>query len=256
MYFTAERWSRIWAWGDARGLFADAEYELWICGQGACAATLTLGEARPQYSMYGLCRTAGHLALQSGADLLINPRSPAGTFTRYSFQARPWVSAPLLPSCAATVWRNQEYDPYLLSLRAMGRRRSCGRGLQGALAPARGTPGPWRTRPRVYSGQQDTAKNAGWLMLLSTAWPMIWNASSRRSAGRTRLFQPRDDRVILAVARALKIRPLRHGAPRHLRRRDGEVALTADSRRAGATGSRFSCRFSCGGRTSSTPLCM
>ena len=65
------------------------QYNLWLCGKGDMEKEAELADR--EYSnirYFGFVSQEKALSLQSQADVLINPRTNAGTFTRYSFPSK------------------------------------------------------------------------------------------------------------------------------------------------------------------------
>lgn len=99
------------------------EYELWICGQGSMRRDVESAARRaPNIRYYGFVPHNQALALQSRADLLINPRSPRGTFTRYSFPSKTleYLRSAKPVVCYRLEGIPQEYDPYLYFIEGDG----------------------------------------------------------------------------------------------------------------------------------------
>lgn len=99
------------------------DYELWLCGKGDLEAKVreACGKCK-NIHYFGFVSHEDALALQEQADILINPRSQKGRFTRYSFPSktleymrsgRPVLCYPLegIPA---------DYTPYLVYIRQEG----------------------------------------------------------------------------------------------------------------------------------------
>lgn len=65
------------------------EYDLWLCGRGDMDEGIKkIANAHPNIHYYGFVSQKEALQLQANATLLINPRTPEGAFTRYSFPSK------------------------------------------------------------------------------------------------------------------------------------------------------------------------
>lgn len=63
--------------------------ELWICGSGECAdAIKSRAEKNNRIKFFGLVDSQKALELQTQATILVNPRSSAGNYTKYSFPSK------------------------------------------------------------------------------------------------------------------------------------------------------------------------
>ena len=70
-----------------RGAFRNAE--LWICGSGEASAIIReKAERNPNIVFWGLVDSKKALELQDEATILVNPRTSAGVFTKYSFPSK------------------------------------------------------------------------------------------------------------------------------------------------------------------------
>lgn len=70
-----------------RGTFRNAE--LWICGSGEASAIIReRAERNPNIVFWGLVDSKKALELQDEATILVNPRTSAGVFTKYSFPSK------------------------------------------------------------------------------------------------------------------------------------------------------------------------
>ncbi|MEA5014480.1 MAG: glycosyltransferase [Candidatus Limiplasma sp.] len=97
--------------------------QLWLCGRGDMEEKARqAAQAFSNIRYFGFVSQGEALALQARADILVNPRSGKGVFTRYSFPSKtleymrsgkPVLSYPLegIP---------REYDPYLVYIRGEG----------------------------------------------------------------------------------------------------------------------------------------
>lgn len=99
------------------------ECELWICGQGHMRAEVEAYASRCKNIRYlGFVTQDEALRLQREATLLINPRSPLGAFTRYSFPSKTLEymrsGKPVL--CYKLEGIPDEYDPYLCYIKEDG----------------------------------------------------------------------------------------------------------------------------------------
>ena len=92
------------------------DYQLWLCGRGDMEpdikrASQTLGNVR----YYGFVPQAQAIYLQSQADVLINPRTGEGEYTKYSFPSKTMeymrAGKPVL--CCKLDGIPAEYDAYL-----------------------------------------------------------------------------------------------------------------------------------------------
>lgn len=99
------------------------QYELWICGQGAMRDDVArAAERHDNIRYFGFVAQQEALALQARASLLINPRSPAGAFTRYSFPSKTleYMRSGKPVVCCKLEGIPDEYDPYLHYIRGEG----------------------------------------------------------------------------------------------------------------------------------------
>lgn len=92
------------------------EYQLWICGQGSMTPIVEQASKKcANIHFYGFVAQKEALALQAKASALINPRSPDGLFTRYSFPSKTLEylrsGKPVL--CYKLDGIPDEYDHYL-----------------------------------------------------------------------------------------------------------------------------------------------
>lgn len=100
---------------EAFALVRDPDCRLWICGAGDAEAEVRATAARdPRVSYLGQVTRAEVLSLQKRATVLVNPRSDAGEFTKYSFPSK--LLEYLLSGTPAIVRRlpgvPAEYDDY------------------------------------------------------------------------------------------------------------------------------------------------
>ncbi|MEG2208125.1 MAG: glycosyltransferase family 4 protein [Clostridia bacterium] len=104
--------------------FADLpEYELWLCGKGDMETEIRRMAAQyPNIRFYGFVSQEEALRLQGRAAVLINPRSPEGVFTRYSFPSKTLEylrsGKPVL--CRRLAGIPQAYDDYLYYIEKPG----------------------------------------------------------------------------------------------------------------------------------------
>lgn len=99
------------------------ECELWICGQGHMQAEVEAYAARCRNIRYlGFVAQEEALRLQQNATLLINPRSPSGSFTRYSFPSKTleYMRSGKLVLCYKLEGIPDDYDPYLCYIKENG----------------------------------------------------------------------------------------------------------------------------------------
>lgn len=104
------------------------EYELWLCGRGDMEREAQLASRRYAHIHYfGFVPQAESLRLQARASLLINPRSPMGVYTRYSFPSKTLEymrsGKPVL--CYRLEGIPQEYDPFLYYIKREGAEGIC-----------------------------------------------------------------------------------------------------------------------------------
>lgn len=99
------------------------EYDLWICGQGSMSAeVMRAAESHANIRYFGFVSHDKALELQAGAALLINPRSPRGVFTRYSFPSKTleYMRSGKPVVCYRLEGIPREYDPYLRYIEGAG----------------------------------------------------------------------------------------------------------------------------------------
>ena len=99
------------------------EYDLWICGQGSMdAAVAQAAENHANIRFFGFVSHERALELQAHASLLINPRSPRGVFTRYSFPSKTleYMRSGKPVACYRLEGIPKEYDPYLRYIEGEG----------------------------------------------------------------------------------------------------------------------------------------
>ncbi len=99
------------------------ECELWICGQGSMQAEVEKqAKAHPNIQYFGFVSQKEALALQAKATALINPRTPEGLFTKYSFPSKTLEylrsGKPVL--CYRLEGIPDDYDSYLLYFDEVG----------------------------------------------------------------------------------------------------------------------------------------
>lgn len=100
---------------------SNIEIELWICGGGSdedYVKSCTEKDSRIKY--FGFLHQSKVFELQRKASLLINPRSPEGEYTRYSF---PSKTMEYMASGTPTIMYNlecipDEYKPFLILMEA------------------------------------------------------------------------------------------------------------------------------------------
>lgn len=99
------------------------EYDLWVCGQGSLAeAVAQAAKKHGNIRYFGFVPHEQALALQAKAAALINPRSPKGVFTRYSFPSKTleYMRSGKPVVCYRLEGIPQEYDPYLRYIEGEG----------------------------------------------------------------------------------------------------------------------------------------
>ncbi len=65
------------------------QVDLWLCGKGDMEAQIQeAAREHPNIQYFGFVDQRQALAMQAAADVLINPRSPRGEFTKYSFPSK------------------------------------------------------------------------------------------------------------------------------------------------------------------------
>ena len=99
------------------------EYDLWICGQGSMSAEVTrAAKSHANIRYFGFVSHERALELQAKAALLINPRSPKGVFTRYSFPSKTleYMRSGKPVVCHRLEGIPEEYDPYLQYIEGEG----------------------------------------------------------------------------------------------------------------------------------------
>lgn len=99
------------------------EYELWICGQGHMQEEVKkVSRSHPNIRYFGFVPQKEALALQARATALINPRTPEGVFTRFSFPSKTLEylrsGKPVL--CYRLEGIPSDYDPYLFYIDELG----------------------------------------------------------------------------------------------------------------------------------------
>ena len=97
-----------------------ADVELWLCGHGDMEADiLTASREQGNVRYFGFVPRAEARLLQQHAAALINPRSPEGAFTQYSFPSKTLeymlAGRPVL--CCKLPGIPNDYDPYLRYVR-------------------------------------------------------------------------------------------------------------------------------------------
>lgn len=99
------------------------EYDLWICGQGSMSAEVAqAAKSHANIRYFGFVSHERALELQAKAALLINPRSPKGVFTRYSFPSKTleYMRSGKPVVCHRLEGIPEEYDPYLQYIEGEG----------------------------------------------------------------------------------------------------------------------------------------
>ena len=99
------------------------DYDLWICGQGSMDAEVArTAESHANIHYFGFVSHDRALELQARAALLINPRSPRGVFTRYSFPSKTleYMRSGKPVACYRLEGIPKEYDPYLRYIEGEG----------------------------------------------------------------------------------------------------------------------------------------
>ena len=99
------------------------DYDLWICGQGSMDAEVArTAESHANIHYFGFVSHDRALELQARAALLINPRSPKGVFTRYSFPSKTleYMRSGKPVACYRLEGIPKEYDPYLRYIEGEG----------------------------------------------------------------------------------------------------------------------------------------
>ncbi len=99
------------------------ECDLWICGQGSMQSEVEKSaEAYANIRYFGFVSQKEALALQAKATALINPRTPEGLFTKYSFPSKTLEylrsGKPVL--CYKLEGIPDDYDPYLVYIAENG----------------------------------------------------------------------------------------------------------------------------------------
>ncbi|MBP3646325.1 MAG: glycosyltransferase [Clostridia bacterium] len=92
------------------------QYELWICGHGSLQQEVQdIAAKHSNIKFYGFVPQKEALALQAKASVLINPRSPEGVFTRYSFPSKTleYLRSGKPVICYKLEGIPDDYDPYL-----------------------------------------------------------------------------------------------------------------------------------------------
>lgn len=99
------------------------EIELWLCGKGELAEEARrMAAENENIRFWGFVPREKALELQAKATLLINPRSPAGTFTRYSFPSKTieYMRSGKPVLCYRLEGIPREYDEYLYYIQGKG----------------------------------------------------------------------------------------------------------------------------------------
>ena len=110
--------------GDMLKAFAEMpDCELWICGQGSMQEQVFDASNRyPNIKYFGFVPQKEALALQAKATALINPRTPEGIFTRYSFPSKTleYLRSGKPVICYQLEGIPSDYDPYLMYIGEQG----------------------------------------------------------------------------------------------------------------------------------------
>ena len=99
------------------------EMQLWLCGRGDMEDEVRRSaEKHPNIRYFGFVSQEEALSLQSRAAALINPRSPAGLYTRYSFPSKTleYLRSGRPTLCYALEGIPEEYGQYLVYIQAPG----------------------------------------------------------------------------------------------------------------------------------------
>ena len=99
------------------------EMQLWLCGRGDMEDEVRRSaEKHPNIRYFGFVSQEEALSLQSRATALINPRSPAGLYTRYSFPSKTleYLRSGRPTLCYALEGIPEEYGQYLVYIQAPG----------------------------------------------------------------------------------------------------------------------------------------
>ncbi|MEG1676059.1 MAG: glycosyltransferase [Clostridia bacterium] len=107
------------------------ECELWLCGKGDMEAAIKAASAQyPNIRYFGFVAHEEALQMQAKATLLVNPRTAAGVFTRYSFPSKTLEymrsGKPVL--CYKLDGIPKDYDPYLFYIEGTG-----AQGIKGSI---------------------------------------------------------------------------------------------------------------------------
>lgn len=100
-----------------------SEYELWICGHGSMEnEVVDYAQKYPNIKFFGFVSQKEALALQAKASALINPRTPEGIFTKYSFPSKTleYLRSAKPVICYKLEGIPNEYDPYLCYIKEQG----------------------------------------------------------------------------------------------------------------------------------------
>lgn len=74
---------------DAFSLIDDPEYQLWICGAGGVEEIIRdRSHKDSRIHFYGFLNKKVIVKMQSSCDVLVNPRTPDGIYTKYSFPSK------------------------------------------------------------------------------------------------------------------------------------------------------------------------
>ncbi len=106
--------------------------QLWLCGKGDMEEEARrAAEACPNIRYFGFVSQREALSLQKKADILINPRSPQGVYTRYSFPSKTleYMRSGKAVLCYPLEGIPAEYDEHLVYITGEG-----ARGIQEAVA--------------------------------------------------------------------------------------------------------------------------
>ena len=92
------------------------EFDLWLCGRGDLSSKAeSMAQAYPNIHSYGFVPRQRALELQAQVSALVNPRMPAGAYTRYSFPSKTleYLRAGKPVLCYKLDGIPDDYDPYL-----------------------------------------------------------------------------------------------------------------------------------------------
>lgn len=99
------------------------EVQLWLCGRGDMEDEVRRSaEKHPNIRYFGFVSQEEALSLQGRAATLINPRSPEGLYTRYSFPSKTleYLRSGRPTLCYALEGIPEEYGQYLIYIQQSG----------------------------------------------------------------------------------------------------------------------------------------